>query len=132
MNTNEKKEDAAIDPAEFSVAETESETNGGSGYEHHFKKPFPYKGKTISTLYFDWDALTGKDSLAIEQELATLGKALIAPEFSGEYLTRMAVRACQTTIDGQRLGVDFFYEMPMRDFNRIRSRARSFLVNSAL
>lgn len=129
MSTNEK---TAIDPAEFSVVEADSEINEGSGYEHHFKRPLTYKGKSISSLYFDWDALTGKDSLAIENELATLGKALMAPEFSGEFLTRMAVRACQTTVDGERLGVDFFYEMPMGDFNRIRSRARSFLLRSAL
>jgi hypothetical protein len=115
-----------INPDEFSVAEKEAET-GESVYTHKFKTPYDYQGKPYSELTFNWGKLTGRDGLAIENEMQQLGKALVAPVFSGEYLVRMASRACT-----EPLGADAFDGMPLFDYNKIRSAARSFLLQSEL
>lgn len=115
-----------IDPEEFAVAEKEAEKSEYT-YTHKFKKPFDYQGKTYNEMTFDWGKLTGKDGLAIENELQQIGKAVIVPTFSGEYLIRLATRACTDPI-----GADVFEAMPIADYNKIRSAARSFLLKSEL
>ena len=40
-----------------------------AAYTLKFKKPFEYDGQSYTELTFNWDALTGEDSLAIEAEL---------------------------------------------------------------
>ena len=115
-----------IDSDEFDAAEELAMTEAGFGiYQHIFQTPFTWEGKSYEHLTFRWDKLTGRDSLAIERELTRLGKTLIAAEFSGEYLARMAVRACE-----ERIGLDVFLAMPLGDYTRIVSRARSFLLRS--
>ena len=54
-----------------------------------------------------------------------LGKAVILPAYSGQYLTRISARACQE-------GIDFmaFKAMPIKDYHQIRSRARAFFLAS--
>ena len=116
----------AIDPDEFSVAEHEAESSTDT-YIHNFKRPISYQGKTYTKLVFDWGSLTGDDGLAIENEMQQLGKAVIVPTLSGEYLVRMAARACTEPV-----GSDIFKYMSIADYNRIRSAARSFLLKSEL
>lgn len=94
-------------------------------YTHTFAVPYIHGEKTYEKLTFDFGKLTGGDCLAIETELQMLGKPLIAPEFSGEFLVRMAARAAG-------IGSDVLMAMPMADYNRIRSKARSFLLRSGL
>lgn len=101
------------------------ETEDIGSYVHVFKRPFAYQGKTYNQLNFNFAALTGRDSLAIENELLAMNKLLMSPEFSGEFLIRMAARACT-----ENIGYDALEQMPMKDYNRIRSRARSFLLRS--
>lgn len=121
-----KKTDAIIDATEFAVAEKEAEQSAYT-YTHKFHKPYEYEGKTYEELKFDWGKLTGKDGLAIENEMQQIGKAVIVPTFSGEYLVRLAARACTVPV-----GADAFENMPISDFNKIRSAARSFLLKSEL
>lgn len=115
-----------IDPDEFSVAEKEA-AKAGLNFTLAFRKPFEYNGKQYTELNFEWDNLTGRDALNIESEMARLGKALIAPAFSGEYLIRMAAKACI-----EKVGSDAFEAMPIIEYNKIRSAARSFLLKSEL
>lgn len=115
-----------IDDNEFAVAKTEAEKASGV-YVHKFAKPYDYEDRHYEELTFDFDALTGEDSLAIESELQALGKAVIVPEFSGDYLVRMAVRACTEDIS-----VDALLAAPLSDFNAIKGKARSFLLHLAL
>lgn len=112
------------DPDELAIAEKEAATSGYT-YTHTFKTPVSYNGKTIDEIVFDWGKLTGNDGLAIENEMAAQGKMLIVPAFSGEYLVRLAARAGKPTV-----GADFFREIPLPEYNRIRSAARSFLLKS--
>lgn len=104
----------------------EKEAVAAGAYAHVFATPWSYEGKEYDKIIFDWGKLTGADSIAIENEIQAMGKALITPEFSGEYLIRMAARASEP-----RIGIDILAAMPISDFNKIRSRARSFLLNLA-
>lgn len=113
-----------IDAEELAIAEKEAEDSADT-FTYKFKKPLMYNGGVIEEITFDWDSLTGGDSLAIEDELQKVGKMAIVPEFSGEYLIRMAARA-----SSPRVGADFFENMPMGAYNKIRSAARSFLLNA--
>ncbi|MCF8017841.1 MAG: phage tail assembly protein [Vallitaleaceae bacterium] len=126
MNNEIKKEKVIVDADEFAVAEKEAE-NSEYTYIHKFKKPFVYQGKTYNQLTFEWDKLTGKDGLTIENEMQQVGKAVIVPTFSGEYLIRLAARACTEPIAS-----DAFELMKIADYNKIRSAARSFLLKSEL
>lgn len=121
----ENETTSTIDNKEFTVAENEATATNLSAYVHKFDTPFVYEDKTYNELTFDWSKLTGNDSLAIENELQLLGKTLIVPEFSGEFLIRMAARACTPAISA-----DTLMSIPMGDYNKIRSRARSFLMKS--
>jgi hypothetical protein len=94
-------------------------------YVHKFAKPFTYNGKEYGELAFDWDSLTGRDSLDIEAEISQLmpGKIIIAEELSAEYLIRFAAKCCE-----EKIGSDAFELMPLRDYKAIKGKARGFLV----
>ena len=111
----------AVNEAEFAAAEAaakaKAEQGNASAYVHKLKKPFTFEGCTIEELSFDFDRLTGNDSLAIEDELQSMNKPVIVPTFSGQYLIRMAARACTTTLttpDGRarRIGADVIQALP--------------------
>ncbi len=120
------KNTGAIDPEEFSAAKKEA-VDSNDSYTHKFRRPYEYDGKIFEEITFNWDKLTGDDALSIENELQQLGKAVIVPTFSGEYLVRMCARACT-----EGIGSDFFKRMSIADYNKIRSAARSFLLKSEL
>ena len=128
FSVEEKSGDTpAVNGAEFAAAETAAKAEEGntSAYVHKLKKPFTFEGCTIEELSFDFDRLTGNDSLAIEDELQAMNKPVIVPTFSGQYLIRMAARACTTTLttpDGKsrRIGVDVIQALPIGAYNRIR------------
>lgn len=126
MSDELKKDNIIVDDEEFAIAEQEA-AESEFIYTHKFKRPFEYEGKTYKELSFDWDKLTGKDGLSIENEMQAMGKAVIVPTFSGEYLIRFAAKACSEPI-----GADAFEFMKIADYNKIRSAARSFLLKSEL
>jgi len=109
------------------TASGNKEAPSAGTYVHKFATPWEYEGKRYEQITFEFGKLTGYDSLAIENEIQAMGKALITPEFSGDFLLRMAARASTPHI-----GADVIQAMPIVDFNRIRSRARSFLLNLGL
>ena len=113
-----------IDEEELAVAEkvaAESE----DVFTHKFSKPVNYGNLVITELTFDFGKLTGRDGLAIENELQTLGKSVIIPALSGEYIIRAAARACD-----QQIGADFFEELSLKDFDKVRSAVRNFLLKA--
>ncbi len=113
-----------INKEELEAAQNESE-NVISKFSITLRKPIEYNGRTIETLSFDFDKLTGADGLNIEAELQAAGKVVIAPVMSSEYLVRMAAKACN-----ENIGADIFDVMSLKEFNKIRSAARSFLLAS--
>ena len=123
--SKEIREFEQVDPQEYDAAVEEAKNDNGPTYVHHFKKPFEYNGKTYNELSFRFDDLTGEDSLAVEAELLAKGIMTVAPTFNGEYLMRIAARACTDFI-----GIDGFKRMRIADFEKIRSRTRNFFMNS--
>ena len=110
---------------EFEEALNEAKEDSAYAYVHRFKKPFEYQGKTYDKLTFDFEKLTGSDSLDVENELAARGVMVMVPTFSGPYLIRIAARACT-----EKIGSDALEQMRIADYNRIRSKARNFLLAS--
>ena len=136
MNANISK-NAVVgegDPAAQAAAlETAAKAKeGGDTYTHILKHPFTCRGAAIEELTIDWGSLTGADHLAIENELLMRGKTLVTPEFTGEFLCGMAIRACtDRTPDGFRvLDLDTMKKLPLRDFQTICKRARTFLLRA--
>ena len=130
VDTDKNAETAA---AEATTAENMAKTEEDiSTYTHTFSPPFPFQGVPHETLTFNWGALTGADHLAIENELLFRGKTLVTPEFTGDFLCGMAVRACvDRNPDGLRtLDQDGMKSLPMRDFQKICKKARAFLLRA--
>ncbi|MCL2082873.1 MAG: phage tail assembly protein [Oscillospiraceae bacterium] len=114
-----------INPEEFEAVQRDA-ADSKDTYTHKFKKPFIYDGQEYTELRFDWDGLSGADALAIEREVEKItGVVVIAEEFSSEYLIRMAAKCCT-----QEIGPDAFELMRQKDYKRIKSRAKSFLLAS--
>ncbi|MBR6873022.1 MAG: phage tail assembly protein [Ruminococcus sp.] len=102
----------------------EKKTEDTSFVTIELKKPISYNDKEYTELTFDFDALTGSDSLAIEDELMALGKSALVPALSSEYLIRFAAKACKEPI-----GSDIFLGMNIKDYQRVRNAAKNFLLN---
>lgn len=94
-------------------------------YKLKLRKTLTYDGVEYSELEFDFDGLTGADSLAIEQEINRAGLQLAVPAFSGEFIVRMCARACTSP-----LGKDAWKLLSMRDWHRLRAKARNFMLAS--
>ncbi|MCD8199805.1 MAG: hypothetical protein LUD25_02455 [Coriobacteriaceae bacterium] len=123
MAQSKNEPDIQISADELAVAEKEAEAENENVYKHVFEPPFTYEGKTYEELTFDFDSLTGEDDLKIENELARMGRPVVAAEMSGDYLIRMAARCCS-----EKIGADVFEAMPLREERVIRNKARSFLL----
>ncbi len=125
MSEDIKRNDDGTVGNELDAVLAEAE-NADGGYTHKFKKPINWEGKEYTELHFDFEGLTGKDMLSIEKELMlTEGVSVVAPTMSTQFLFAMAARAAKTTRD-------IFMVMPLFDANKIRSKARSFLLSSEL
>ena len=120
--------DVMIDEKELEEAAKLAEARENQyEYEHELKDPFTWEGRTYKKFKFDWGKLTGRDGLAIESEMQALGTPVVIPSLSGDYLIRMAARASVETVS-----VDVLLGLPLREYNRIRSAARSFLLRTEL
>lgn len=128
--SNEKNTESVVDQQEYEIAVKEAEASPNI-YTHNFLTPIFFEGESFDELVFDFGGLSAMDSLSIEAELAAIGRAVIVPEFSGDYLLRMAMRACLTRkSNGMKLGIDFFQALPLAAYVKIRSKARSFLLRA--
>lgn len=118
--------------AEELEAQAKAQPDAGT-YVHKLKKPFTRGGRTVEALTFDWDSLTGRDYDAIEGEIVRGGGTLILPEYTGLFLSHMAVRACTDRDEkGMRLvDKDFLNALPLREYKAILGKARFFLLNGA-
>lgn len=124
--SNEELAEAAVAIEQAAQNETDNYV-----YAHALSKPFQWEGKTYDKLTFHWGTLTGADHLEIEFEMMKQGKTLVVPEFTGEYLCGMAVRACDELREiappARKIAMKAF---PLKDFSAICSKARSFLMRS--
>ena len=107
---------------EINAMEKEAAELDSSLITFELSKPFEYEGKTYKKLQFDFDKLTGHDSLEIERELTQSNIPLLVPSVNGAYLIRVAARACT-----ERVGYDMLEALPLREYNAIRGLTRNFL-----
>lgn len=101
-------------------------------YTHVFSVPFTYEGETYERLTFQWDDLTGKDSLDIERELRGHGVTVVVAEYTPEYLAALAARACTCRDSSGKRTVSMYtlQALPLRDFRAICAQARRFLQHA--
>ena len=124
MENKELKNAAANEDDIFTAAEKQDERLADTDVvTYTFKKPFTYEGKSYEKLTFDFGSLSGRDSAEIEAELRAQNHPIIVASLDGEYLIRVCVRACT-----ENVGVDTLMALPLRDYNNLRDRARSFLM----
>lgn len=127
--SNVKEGNPVINPEEFEVAKKEAESSSGT-YIHKLRKPFTCivgtEEKTFNELTFEWDNLTCDDSLSSENELMQIGKMVLVPTFSGEYLIKMVTKACTVPIGSDEIRM----KMSAGDWHRIRKEIRSFFQKS--
>lgn len=126
MANNERevyKEDGeAIVLTEEQVEEEQEEMSAGR-YVHVFSKPFQWEGKTYGQLAFNFENLTGRDTLAIERELAAKHIYMVVRALNLDFQMRVAARACES-----RIGIDMLEALPIRDFEKIMNRVRAFFA----
>lgn len=122
--TNE--ENAAVEEA-AEMLEKDSEKTDGV-YTIELKKPLMYNGTEYNKLTFDFNKLTGTDAVNIEDELAAKGENVFMNEIaSSVYLMTMAARACEEHVTFNALK-----KLGIVDFNRIKNKARLFLLGVAV
>lgn len=99
---------------------------------HRFSRPLQWEGRTYETLTFQWNTLSGRDHLEIENGLLARGKTLVVPEYTGDYLCGMAVRACTERDEkGRRvLPPAALQTLPLGDFLDVCGEARGFLFRA--
>ena len=117
-------DDTEIKLDENTVEEAQEEMEAGT-YVHVFKKPFEWEGKKYGSLRFAFDGLTGKDTLAIERELAAKNIFTVVRSLNVEFQMRAAARACT-----ERIGTDALEAMPIRDFEKIMNHVRGFFASA--
>lgn len=88
-------------------------------------KPVTYNGEEISELNFDFNKITGRDAIEIEDELQRIGKLSMFSQVSNiNYIIRVAARGCEKAV-----GSDIFSLVSISDFNALRNHVQLFLVN---
>lgn len=128
----ENKNAQGIDEEELTAAQEEAEKDDAQKTVDTgkriviLKRPIERMGTVYKELHFDFEKLTGKDSLEVEDEIEkTTHLTVVAPALNLEYLIRISARACDEPI-----GRDDILNMGLSDFNHIRNMARNFMLRS--
>ena len=103
-NKNIQKTTAAESSDIFAVAEDQDKKNAAIDYAAfvmQLARPLVHDDKTYTELTFNFEGLSGNDSLAIERELQMLGHTVIVANFDSEYLIRVCVKACTENLGPQ-------------------------------
>ena len=131
-------DDQIIKNAERSAGEAEKEaervraTPDRGSYTHVFKKPFTYEGDTFDSLTFQFDAMTGGDSLEIVKELRIMGITVVSKPYMDEYVEAFAAKSCTWRDGNRRLSATAFRKMDYVDYAAILKRTRDFLLLAEL
>ena len=122
----DEKNIEGIDEEELSAAQAEADREKSTARTVKLKKPLEYEGRTYKELHFDFDRLTGRDSLEVENEIERrTGGTVVVPAINVEYLTCISAKACDEPI-----GRDALLSLNLGDFNHIRNIARNFMLRS--
>lgn len=115
----ESKENKDLKPVQSAPAE---ESDGAVTLT--LRKPLDYNGHIYTELHFDFDSLTGRDSMEVEAEMIQRKKgAVVVGALNNDYIVGIAAKACKEPI-----GSDAFMAMSLKDYNRIKETTRNFLL----
>jgi len=115
-----------IDEQELETAQEEAMKEESTKLTVKLRKPLEYNGASYNELHFDFEKLTGKDSLEVESEIERrTGGTVVVPAINAEYLTCLSARACEEPV-----GRDALLSLNLSDFNHIRNIARNFMLRS--
>ena len=125
IKTEEKQDGGVIEsPAEDSAKAGADGAEKSTGvYKHVFKTPFTYEGTEYKEITFNFERLTGRDMIVIENEMQAQNEYALAAEVSQNLQSKIAARAAG-------IGSDVIEAMPLRDFNKITNAARDFLLDT--
>ena len=98
------------------------EAEKSANYTHVFKNPVTIMNKQYKSMTFYFDRLTGADVEAIEAELQDQNKYVLSPEISSVFQSMLAARAAGVASDEIK-------RLPVRDYMKIKNKARDFLIN---
>lgn len=87
-------------------------------------KPVIIDGKEFTHLEFDFDELTGIDSLDAETEIRAMGKTPTVLEADKAYLAAIAARAMKP-----KQVIDFILKLPIKDFTAVTAVTQAFLFD---
>lgn len=125
---NESMEAAMEEAEKTGIATIDSskkkeEIESSANYTHTFSKPVEIEGKKFEKLTFYFDGLTGEDVEKVEEELQSENKYVLSPEISSVFQCMLAARAA-------KVGSDEIRRLPMRDYMKIKNKARDFLLDA--
>lgn len=106
-----------------SLDEKNEKEEKSANYTHEFSKPTEIGGKKYKEITFYFEDLNGEDIEAIEAELQSENKYVLSPEVSSIFQTMLAARAA-------RVGADEIRRLKIRDYMKIKNKARDFLLES--
>ena len=118
-----QQEDFAEETVSLEEKNEKKRAEKSQNYTHTFKSPIEIEGKQYKTMTFYFERLTGEDIEAIEAELQDQNKFVISPEISSIFQSMLAARAAGIASDEIR-------RLPVRDYMKIKNKARDFLVNA--
>lgn len=92
-------------------------------YTHEFSEPVEIAGKKYKSLTFYFEDLTGEDIEAVEEELQDQNKYVVTPEVSSAFQCILAAKAAG-------IGSDEIRRLKIKDYMRIKNKARDFLISA--
>ena len=110
------QETGVVDFGEKKNKKTES-----MNYVHEFSEPVEIAGKKYKSLVFRFEDLTGEDIEAVEEELQDQNKYVLSPEISSAFQCILAAKAAG-------IGSDEIRRLKIKDYMRIKNKARDFLI----
>lgn len=113
MNEDKKQE------MKVAVKETKKKDDAVT---YTLKKPITYDGREYTEFTFDFYKMTGRDYIAAEESINAEGSLVLAPEFSSNYMGKIAARAAD-------VNAGVLESLSYHDFQEIKNMARNFMLN---
>lgn len=106
---------------EMKTAAKDTKKKDGS-VTYTLKKPITYNRQEYTEFTFDFYKMTGRDYIAAEEAVNAEGSVVLAPEFSSNYMGKIAARA-------GGIGTGVLESLSYHDFQEIKNLARNFMLN---
>ena len=89
---------------------------------YKFSKPYEFEGKTYEELTIDLESLKGSDIATVTRQWNQAGNFAALPKIDCDFCARLAARVAKQPLE-------FFNEMPGRDYSNITQEVSNFLMS---